>query len=76
MTCDHARRWMVMISDDLREARRHLRARPGAAEAFLRARIAEDEAILKLLKASQHAEGACELAPVPGYRNGDPAQAA
>jgi hypothetical protein len=38
--------WKILIHDDLRAARRTLRSRPGAARAYLRARIAEDKAIL------------------------------
>lgn len=42
--------WRILIHDDLRAARHTLRSRPGATEAFLRARIAEDQAILARVK--------------------------
>ena len=38
--------WRILMYDDLRAAKRTLRSRPGATDAFLRARIAEDQAIL------------------------------
>jgi hypothetical protein len=59
MNYEHAQQWMAMISEDLREAKRRLRARSAAA-AYLRARIAEDEAILGRLDAGQLARRANE----------------
>jgi hypothetical protein len=76
MNCEDAERWMTIISEDLREARHNLTARSGAAEAFLLARIAENEAILKRLEKSEHADGAYQGPPALGYWVGDPAQAA
>jgi hypothetical protein len=75
MNCEHAQHWMMMISDDLSEARRDLPARTGEPAAFLRARIAEDEAILGWLQRSGHAVGGSNHAPALGYSIGEPAQA-
>ena len=73
MNCEHAQRGMTLISDDLSEARRDLPARTGEPAAFLRARIAEDEAILGWLQRSRPAVGGAQDAPA--VRIGEPAQA-
>jgi hypothetical protein len=75
MNCEHAQRWMMMISDDLSEARRDLPGRTGEPAAYLRARITEDEAILGWLQRSGHAVGGSSDAPAVGYSIGEPAQA-
>lgn len=75
MNCEYAQRWMLMISNDLREAKRDLGGRTDADEVFLLARIAEDEAILNWLGRILHAGGAHDHAPDLGYGIGNPAQA-
>jgi hypothetical protein len=75
MTCEHTQRWTTIISDDLSEARRDLPGRTGEPAAYLRARIAENEAILGWLQRSGRTGGAASGAPAPGYSIGEPAQA-
>ena len=66
MNGEHAERWMMIISDDLREANRDLPGRTGEPAAYLRARIAENEAILGWLQRSRHAGGARTERPHSG----------
>jgi hypothetical protein len=75
MNSRHAERWMMMVSDDLREAKRELGRRSDADGAFLRARIEEDEAILNWLGRNRRAGGAHDQVSDPGYSTGNPAQA-
>jgi hypothetical protein len=76
MNCEHVQHWIMMISDDLSEAKRDLPGRTGEPAAFLRARIAEDEAILGWLQRSPHAVGRANDAPPVGYSIAEPAHAA
>ena len=58
--------WRLLIYDDLTAAKRKLRSRPGAtAGAFLRARIAEDEAILDRVEQIERDVGASAGADAP-----------
>lgn len=77
MNFEHTQRWMTIISDDLSEARRDLPERTGEPAAYLRARIAENEAIIGWLQRGRHASGAVAAsgAPALGYSIGKPAQA-
>ena len=77
MNVEHAQRWMTIISDDLSEARRDLPERTGEPAAYLRARIAENEAILGWLQRSRHARGAAAASGAPAleYSIGESAQA-
>ena len=75
MTCEHSQRWTTIISDDLSEARRDLPGRTGEPAAYLRARIAENEAILGWLQRSQRKGVAASGAPALGHGIGEPAQA-
>jgi hypothetical protein len=56
--------WRILMYDDLRAAKRALRSRPGAAGAFLRARIAEDHAILDRVEQMERDVGASVLVDV------------
>lgn len=56
--------WRILIHDDLRAAKRILRSRPGATDAFLRARIAEDQAILDRVEQMERDVGASVVVDV------------
>jgi hypothetical protein len=73
MTCEYSQRWTTIISDDLSEARRDLPGRTGEPAAYLRARIAENEAILGWLQRSQRKSAASAAAAI-GQSIGEPAQ--